>query len=644
MLKQIQKEIDEKNQRIHDLNLELTSLKTRHEESVTLSERYLEDLRISRDEEIRRFEEDVRILKEEHAQAVLVMQDKHKEEMMAIESAMDSLRTTNRALRQEHESLVSKTKKAELKAREADRETQRALNKLESAITSLEHLEHEYTVLEKDAQESEAIKTERILALEDEMDSMRLKYTEEMDALRRRCSQLVEDFESSSAALKEVEQRYRRSEIAAADSLRSEKMLKAKVDDLENKISGFQSDAATWREEAAKAKGEVQRIRGALDGAENLSKSSKKILESYQNENKELNSHIEELKARLVQLDGEISQSKNNEQHSQQVCEELRARIGKLESAMSLQKDHHQTAIESMQKEHEGEKLLWDTERESLHRELELLRAKVESFALLRHRSSTTALQEATTNHLSPQSEYVTTFSQRVSEPNGSNTDSAKQVEEKKASSDGQRTACGSTGDQNDDDGGSISFNMTNRDKHHEITPQNMSHYDENQTPVLHDTPADLDKRTRTRSDTEFHSTKSSHSNDRSHLRQQLAALKLSLLDMTPAQSTLHFSGNSNQISTKIREDSQFNEKDQADVSNTFHSMTAPGQLQSEDDQADSIEPGAENSRDSLYSDSLSGIDDDHSDMGALSKARYQVEMAKQYLQQVSDLHSFTST
>eukprot|EP00889_Picochlorum_renovo_P005778 jgi/Picre1/32808/NNA_008138.t1 len=156
-LKSLVKEMEAREDALRSLRVELQGVKVRHEEALGLSEKYIAEARLSRDEEVSRLEEEFALYKNEVEARERRVEREHRDAMVSLEGKMDALKSLNGKVRQENEVLLSEMKKKESVMRDVERERQRAVNKFDAAMKSLEQLEYQYDVLEKDAKETEAV-------------------------------------------------------------------------------------------------------------------------------------------------------------------------------------------------------------------------------------------------------------------------------------------------------------------------------------------------------------------------------------------------------------------------------------------------------------------------------------------------------
>ena len=583
--------VEDKKAELHQMNVELEGVKLRHSEALKLSERYLLDARMSRDEEIGRLESEIERVKGENKQALLVVEEGHKNDIMSLNSKMDSLKASNSKLRQENEGLQSSMKKMSGKVRDAERETQRALHKFEGAVKSLEQLEYQYSLLENDSKETEEIKSRRILSLEDEIEDLRAVKLQETEELMREKQDLSDQLQQMGHRMRELEQKYRRSEVSAAESFRSERSLKSKVEQLESMVEKYQVEALKWKEEAAQATGEVQRLQGAVDGATNVSKSTATMLKSYENGNEMMRMEISELRDKLQQADCLLEEEKRRSSTATDESKSLRLQVKTVTEEMQLQRKNLSSKIESLNSELETKAKLWKSEKDSLLRELEVLHAKVEGLTLSSmqkssskeaislsiHRDDDIRSPVSSVNNVQPEVVSQTPIFDVVSQSNDDATLTPDEVSLPKAV-------------MEEDESFSFQVNQGSTCSSPEVV-SNSNEGEIRRDPLPHDTLIE-----------------SPTKDDKLDLRRQLTALKLSLLDHTPGKS-------SSQL--LMNPENEYVKAHRPDI--------RPG-----DDQTNLAEEYT--SSDEL-TDSEAGAHDD-----PLSKAKYQVSMAKEYLRRMSSI------
>ena len=314
------------NESIRCLKVELNALNARHEESVRLSETYIAEARLSRDEEVARVEEQ-----------------------------LDAVKGFTGELRQENEVLKSQMKKVQQSKRDAERELQRAVNKFEAAVQSLEQLEHQYSLLEKDAQETEAVKMERILSLEQEVEDLRVA----KGNVARRLEQTAE-------ALKEAEQRQLKAEEAKAEAVAERTRAQSKLQRLEALVEKVTSENQALMASQAK-------LQGASDGAAEMTRSMQSMLQTYEKENEALVSDLNDTRGRLAVVE-------ERRREEQDVADAMRKRAGKAERQLEEQareaaarEDTLAGRLEALERNHECQEKVWRAERDSLKREVELV-------------------------------------------------------------------------------------------------------------------------------------------------------------------------------------------------------------------------------------------------------------------------------
>ena len=324
-IKDLNVSLSEANETIRCLKVELDALNARHVESVRLSETYISEARLARDEEIARVEEQ-----------------------------LDAVKGLTGGLRQENELLKSQMKKMEQSKRDAERELQRAVNRFEAAVQSLEQLEHQYALLEKDAQETEATKVERILSLEQEVEDLRVSK-----------GNLSNRLQQTGEALKDAEQRQLKAEEARAEAVAERSRVQAKLERLEALVENVTSENQSLMASQAK-------LQGVSDGAAEMTRSMQSMLQTYENENAALVSDLNDVRSRLALME-------ERRREEQDATDAMRTRAGNAERQLedrareATKREEQLTGqLEALQRDHESQEAVWKAERESLKRELEL--------------------------------------------------------------------------------------------------------------------------------------------------------------------------------------------------------------------------------------------------------------------------------
>lgn len=585
--------VEDKKVELHQMSVELEGVKLRHSEALRLSERYLVDARMSRDEEIGRLESEIERMKGENKQALLVAEEGHKNVVLSLNSKMDSLKASNSKLRQENEGLQSSMKKMSGKVRDAERETQRVVHKFEGAVKSLEQLEYQYSLLENDSKETEEIKSRRILTLEDEIEDLRAVKLQETEELLREKQELSDQLQQMGHRMKELEQKYRRSEVSSAESFRSERSLKSKVEQLESMVEKYQMEALKWKEEAAQATGEVQRLQGAVDGATNVSKSTATMLQSYENGNEMMRREISELKENLHRADRLLEEEKRRSSMAADESKSLSLQVKSVTKEIEQQRNNLSSKIESLNSELETKAKLWKSEKDSLLRELEVLHAKVEGLTLssMQKSSSKEAISlsihpendlqspVSSVNNVQPEVVSQTSTLEDMSQTNKQTNVNVTPIEEPlpKAVTE-------------EDESFSFQLNQGSTCS----SPGVVSNSNEEE---IERDPSPLDA-----------AHESPTQDDKSDLRRQLTALKLSLLDHTPGKSSYQLL---------------------SDPENEYVKAHRPD-----------IRPGdnlTDMEEECTSSDELTDSEADAQN-DPLSKAKYQVSMAKEYLRRMSSI------
>ena len=340
-IKALNESLSESRGSIRSLEVELDALKARHAESVRLAESYIAEARLSRDEEVARLEQRI------------------DEVRRAGEEQVDAAKAITSELRQENEVLKSTAKKMEQVKRDAERETQRAINKFEAAVQSLEQLEHQYGLLDRDAKETEAAKTERILALEEETESLRLAKA----TLSRKLEQREE-------AAKESEQRQRRAETAREGAESERVAIQAKLERLGALVEKVTSENQTLLAKEAK-------LQGASDGAAEVNRSMQVMLETYEKENAALVVDLNSARDHLAVVEGRRREEQDEADRARSRATAAERRLNERSSEAAQREEALQTQVDSLQRDHEAGAAAWRAERESLTRELELVVGQV---------------------------------------------------------------------------------------------------------------------------------------------------------------------------------------------------------------------------------------------------------------------------
>ena len=575
-LKSLAEEIAEKEAIIRDVRVELQSIQVRHEEAVSLSEKYIAEARISRDEEISRLEDEMGIVRREAEERALSLEKSHRDALLSLEDQLSNIKSMNGQLRQDNDSLLSDMKKMEDRARDAERKTQRALNKFEAAVKSLEQLEHQYSLLEADAKETEQVKSSRILALEEEIEDLHLARAQAVHDGRQECKRLSEKIDELQESLKRVEQQHRRAELSASESTHREKSMKKKLDNLEELCERLKSENFSLREEGAKAQGEIEKLQGLIDGASSASRSVQTMLEAYQKESDELRSEVSDLRQAL-RAEEEKRRALNVEYEN--CCKSLSEAQDLVEQKskdVSTEKAASSRTIESLKSDFEAKEKVWKVEKDALTRELEVLHARVETMTFTAHRTQTASASNGP----------------RLKDDSKDQIESKHNSFEFPTASVTSRLSFENTNDVSDKE---ACTEPTVEDHVRHAGP--ISCVEEDEQPGLI-TPGDgVSKYT-------------TLGVSRQNLKDQLTALKLSLLDSTP------------------RHPSKMHGED------TYSSGTE-GYLQAHRPHQS---PEEVTSADSDASSCSETAEDEILDADPLSRARHQVSRAKQYLQRLSSV------
>ena len=527
-------EIHEKDACIRDATQQIKVLEARHAETTALGQKRVVEARMSRDEEVSRLEMELEAVRKEHEERQERLEHEYKNGLASLENSIDAIKGMNTQLRQENEVMQSTVKKAEARVRDAERETQRALNRFEAAIKSLEQLEYQYSVLEEDAKETEHVKTQRILALEQELEDLRVSKSHALHEAQRDVATLHQKLEECVESLERSEKCHRKAELAAAESLHREKSMESTLGHVQTLYDKVLSENHTLQDEVAKARGEIERLKGSLDGTSSVSKSMHEMLKTYEKDNASL---VDELNV----MRGRIRAAEEENQMKLESIETLRKQAIRMEedaksntNTILAEKAMLVKELEVLRGDVQTKEKIWMSEKDSLTREVEILHAKVEVLSQ----------RPVVTHTVQPE---VTVASADEEQVEASTSEEAKSI---------------SFGDPKEENGGESASPMP---------------------------------------DLGFKTPTTSRNNQ--DLRDQLTALKLSILDSTSRHS-----------GTKKREDS-------ADGGYLRSYMPSEG------DQSDTS---------SLLEDDEE--EDEESD--ALSRARHQVTRAKQYLSRLSAIES----
>ncbi len=531
---QLKSEVHEKDVCIRDAKQQIKALEMRYTESAALSQKYISEARLSRDEEVGRLEAELEAARKAHSGREEMLEMEYRDGLASLENSMDAIKSTNAQLRQENEVLHSTVKKTEARARDAERETQRALNRFEAAIKSLEQLEHQYSVLEEDAKETENLKMQRILALEQEVEDLRVSKSHALHEAQRDAAKQNQKLEECLESLERSEKIHRKAELSAAELLHREKTMESKLGHVEALYDKVLSENHALQDDLGKAHGEIQRLKGSLDGSSSVSKSMQDMLKTYERDNASL---VEELNV----MRGRIRVAEDENQKKIESIDMLRKQGARLEEEIKNKTNAALAGKTALEKELEvlhddvrTKEKLWLAEKDSLKREIEVLHAKVE---VLSQRS--TVKQDVAQHVSGPGQESPEVISLNQGEVEASISDEANSI------------SFGDAMNGEKDAGESAS-----------PTPDNFM------TPMA--------------------------SRSKQDLRDQLTALKLSILDSTSRQSV-----------TRPRVDSG---------ERGYLRSYVP---EEEDDDSDT-----------------SSLDEEQSD--PLSRARHQVTRAKQYLSRLS--------
>lgn len=269
---------------------QLAAMEARHIEALSLMSRQVEAARASRDEELDR-------LRGETAASVTAATTKHDALVARARAAEAELKAGTQRLREENETLRSAAQRAEARAAEAELAANRATSKFESALATLRQMEEQYQSLSADATTAERLRTERVLVLEAEVESLRVVRAAAARDQETAVSEAMQRVAEAEARADDAVARHQRSELAAADASVAAATLRQEVQSLAARCAAAESEAAKWREEAIATNADLERQRGAYSGAQSLLEATKLALEASQRE-------AERLRASIVEAEG----------------------------------------------------------------------------------------------------------------------------------------------------------------------------------------------------------------------------------------------------------------------------------------------------------------------------------------------------
>ena len=286
----------EREAALHERDVQFTALEARHTEALALSAQQVAIVRASRDEELER-------MKTEAETGKCSMTTDYETQLSRARVAEAELRSGTQRLREENEALRSANKRAESRAAEAELSAQRAMSKFESALATLRQLEEQYEALAKDAEHADALRAERILSLENEVESLRVSKAALAQERDEAVTAASKHAQQALAEARDAVSQHQRAEIAAEDATAAATRLRQQLEEITARCSSAESEVRKWREEAGAARGELERQNGAYSGSQALLEATNLALDASRREAEGLREECDRHKTAATQAE-----------------------------------------------------------------------------------------------------------------------------------------------------------------------------------------------------------------------------------------------------------------------------------------------------------------------------------------------------
>lgn len=299
-LSNAQRSIVERDASLRERDAQLAALEARHAEALSLTGQQVAAARESRDEELERFK-----FEAESGKAMVTAD--YESQLARAKAAEGELRSGTQHLREENETLRFAVQRAEQRTAEAELSAQRAVSKFEAAVGTLRQLEEQYESLSKDAEAADKLRSDRILALETEIEGLRVakaSLAQERDEAMEIASQHAQQAFSEA---REAISKHQRAELAAGDATASAAKARKQLEDVSARCSAAETEAAKWKEEALARQGDLERQRGAYSGAQAMLEGTKLALEAARREAEGLRIDVERHRTAAVEAETRAS-------------------------------------------------------------------------------------------------------------------------------------------------------------------------------------------------------------------------------------------------------------------------------------------------------------------------------------------------
>lgn len=315
-VKEIQRAANDLQARLREKESQVHALEAKHADTVAIMSQQISAVRESRDEEIQ-------CLAVETKESIVALNKEHEAELNKARAIEAELRQGTQRLREENQHLRSVAQKAEGRMAEAELSSARATSKFESAVITIRQLEEQYENLSRDASAAEKLRNDRIHQLEEELEGIQLTHAAAIAEKEASLKQALESLRNAEATARQNEINHQDAEIVAAQHATTATKLRQELASVTEKCQALETELESWREQALIAQADVQRHRGAYEGAQSLLEATKLALESAHIETDRVQTKLEKMEDQRKEEVGNIM--KLLEDVKQSKCEEINA-------------------------------------------------------------------------------------------------------------------------------------------------------------------------------------------------------------------------------------------------------------------------------------------------------------------------------
>lgn len=361
--------LSERESALRDRDTRLASLEARHRQMSELNDKRIMDERTARDEALHtaRLEsnEQLELLREEAA----TVASEFEARLASRAAAEAELVASTQRLREENEALRCDAQRADSRVAENELTLKRTTAQLDGAMAALRALEAQYQALAEETQKADTLRTERILSLEAELEGMRVAKAATTQEAQAAAENLRKQLHMATVEAAEAKAARTRAETAANDAEHTAERLRKEVAELSSRCTVLDETIRRAQEESALARGDLEREKGAKEGAARLLEAAvagqdnarqetiaakedaerwRRRFEKLEEKTEEITRILEDEKTRVAMLEQHCEVLK---QQLQRERSEAAYSLSEAQRQLKVAEEQHWTEMEALQAE-----------------------------------------------------------------------------------------------------------------------------------------------------------------------------------------------------------------------------------------------------------------------------------------------------